>query len=52
MTQKEDLKVADCSIVASQVVMGDSFMIFLSYLDRLVYVFYLIWNSSSSRVWL
>ena len=52
MTRKEDLEVADWSMVASQFVTGGLFYVFLSYLNRSVYGFCLIWNSSSSRVWL
>ena len=31
---------------------GGSFYAFLSYLNRFVYGFCVIWNSNSSRVWL
>jgi len=50
MIRKENLKVADWSMVVSQFVTGGKFYVFLSYLSRFVYGFCLIWNSNPSRV--
>jgi len=52
MIRRKNLKVADCPMEVSQFVTGGWFYVFLSYLNRFVYGFCLIWNSSSSRVWL
>jgi len=50
MIRKKNLKVADWLVEVSQFVTGGWFYVFLSYLNRFVYGFGLIWNSSSSRV--
>jgi len=50
MVWKKNLKVADWPVVVSQFVTGGWFYVFLSYLNRFVYRFCLIWNLSSSRV--
>jgi len=50
--RRKNLEVADRLVEVFQFVTGGQFYIFLSYLDRFVYGFCLIWNSNSSRVWL
>jgi len=41
-----------CRLACGGLTRKDSSIIFLSYLNRFVYGFCLIWNLSSSRVWL
>ena len=52
MIRRKNLMVADWPMEVSQFVVGGWFYVFLSYLNRFVYGFCLIWNSSSSHVWL
>jgi len=50
MIQKEDVEIADWSMVVFRFVAGRWFCVFLSYLNRFVYGFCLDWNLSPSRV--
>ena len=52
MIRRESPEATDRSVEVFQFVTGGSFYAFLSYLNRFVYGFCVIWNSNSSRVWL
>jgi len=52
MIRRESPEAVDRSVEVFQFVTGGSFYAFLSYLNRFVCRFYVIWNSNSSRVWL
>ena len=52
MVMEKDAGVADWLITVYRSVVEDSLMFSLVIRDRCVYGFCLIWNSSSSRVWL
>ena len=52
MIRRESPGVADRFVKMFQLVTGGQLYDFLSYLNRFVYGFYVIWNSNSGRVWL
>jgi len=52
MIRRESPEAADQFVEVFQFVTRRLLYVFLSYLNRFVYRFYVIWNSNSSRVWL
>ena len=52
MIRKESLEVADRFVEVFQLATGEIVLCFLSYFNRFIYGFCVIWNSNSSRVWL